>query len=533
MNLLCHILHQKLTFALRLYLTWIGIFVYFNFLNPVSAFSQQIVGTYTASSGESGLFFVNPGYFNPARGCGVLGMQGNPAALGAVEGRELAFAGILPQRTSSQFTLQTNQSTEIYKALDLNAEFSLKEQGGLAGIGFALQHKSWRFGGAILQPRLASLAFKMSGSTVINSDFQVDRSITREMAPDLPVEEIPIKWQVNTQIRLSLTGKPAKIELGVLPISLGVGFRKGVLSLGGGLTYYHIYSNDETSSFKTSLTGSSQITGTPYGNDPLTGQPWRGILTADCTVQDEPLKGYYNFKISGGRFALNFGGMLNLPLLSLGASYAYGFKSSVTGNYNIKTVFTSGLPELRNLSLVDIDWSLRPEVKGTATLKLDNFQKDSLSYENHGSLKLNGYQSISAGVHILCLGLFAGGEIPVSPPDMSSITLGAYLDFPVPKTPVRFNVGFIQRTDGVWGMDRSFIPYRVLAHTGAGVAVRLPFYKWLNIGDRSGWFRFGLRSSLTSLTLNAFKKQASDTHNEALPSLTESLGLSIGFELPL
>jgi hypothetical protein len=509
------------------------VFILLILIPALYAHSQQIIGTYTTSSTESGLFFVNPGYFNPANGSGVLGMQSNPAALGSVEGRELAFTGILPASSTGLFSLQARKSSEIYNALDLDAEIELKERGGIAGAGFAWQTGRWRFGGAILQPRLSSLSFKMMGSTLINSHFEVDQPITRNIVPDLPVEEIPVKWQVDTQLRLTLSGKPATIAIGVLPVSMGVAYKVGVLSVGAGLTYYHMYSNNEQVHFNTSLTGTSRISGTPYTTDPITGKQWRGTLAAECTVNDEPLAGYYNLKLSGDRFALSFGGSLNLPLLSIGASYAYGFKSSVTGNYDLKTVFTTGLPEFVDLSMANIDWSLRPELKGSVTLKLDDFKKDSLSNQDHGRLTLNGYHAYSAGIHFLCMGLFGGAEIPVSPPDLGSITFGAYLDFPVPMTPVRLNVGIIHRSDGVWTEDQSFIPFRVLAHVGAGIAIKIPYYKWLSIGNRPGWLRLGLRSSLTGMTLSAFEKKTSETKNEALPSLTDAMALSIGFEVPL
>jgi hypothetical protein len=514
--------------------TW-GVFFLTLFCHLFStyAFAQQVSGTYTVSSPEAGLFFLNPNYLNPARGMGVMGLQNNPAALASVTGREFALAASLPQSSSGSFAVQATQPTEIYDAFYLDTKVQLKECGGLAGIGYAQQVGAWHLGAMISQPRKANLSLRIQGSASINSHFQLDKSITREMVPDLPAEEIPMQWQVDTSLLLRLSGTPAEIDVGILPINIGVGYKAKILSVGLGLTYFHIYSNNEPASYSTSLTGTSHIIGTPYGNDPLTGQPWKGSIDADCYINDQPLKGYYNLEVSGSRMALSCGGIINFKILSLGAAYSYGFRGHVNGRYDLRTIYTTGMPDISTLSNADIDWSLHPDLKGTVKLNLSDFQKDSLSYHDEGKLGLEGYHAYSVGVHFLALGLFVAGEVPTSPPDLGSLTVGTYLDIPIPYTSARFNLGFIQRSDGVWGQGKTFVPFRILAHVGTGIAFKVPYYKLIHLGQDSGWFMLGLRSSLTSTALNLFQDKTSNTKAESLPSLTKNVALSCGIQLPL
>ncbi|MBN1999679.1 hypothetical protein JW935_19145 [candidate division KSB1 bacterium] len=505
---------------------WAGIF----YLPPV--YAQQVSATYSMSTPEAGLFFLNPGYINPALGRGVLGLASNPASIGHVYGREIALAGGLPRTSTGKFSIQATDSTQLYTPVVLTSEMRMRELGGLLGIGYAQQVGPWRFGAVLYQPRSAGFSLHAGGSTAVSTHFQVDQPITRQHVPDLPVEEIPVKWNIASRLDVAVDALPAEVRIGYLPFTLGASYTRGVLAVGAGISYYHIYSSGEPATFNSSISGRGSIIGRPYGNDPLTGLPWQGELTADFTLQDQPLTGYYLIDISGGRFALNFGGMVNWGLLSLGGAYSRGLKARVHGGYNMNTVYSTGLPS-STLEAVQIDLSLRPKLTGSVNIDLIEFEKDTVSYSKDGSFTLNGYQSYSFGLQFLILGLFAGGDIPVAPPDLASFYTGAYIDFPLPRTPVRLNTGFFYRTDGLWSEDKALIPFRVLAHVGMGAGIKMPWYQWIKIGDHPGWLRLGLRASLAGYSLETFEKNTSDTKDQSLPSIFDNLTLSLGFEVPL
>ncbi len=498
---------------------------------PVAA--QQLIGTYNTNTPEASLFFLSPGYMNPALGNGVLGMHANPAALKRVSGSQFALAFEFAQSSQTDFTIQAVDKTEVYDALSLEAKVEIKEPSGLAAFGYAQQFGRWRMGVAITRARRGGFALRAQGSIDVDAHFQVDQPITKDMVSNLPVDEIPVVWDVNSTITVDLSSEPAELYLSVLPIMAGLSYSAGPLSLGLGLQYFDISSSNKRARLTSSVTGTGTITGSPTGTDPFTGQNWAGSVTADFSIDDQPLIADYAIDVSGNRVALSLGGMLNLGPISLGATYTHGFPGKLSGSYDISTVRTIGLPEEIEIPQIELDLTNSPNISGHASIQLADFVKDTVSFHDMGDLTLGSYEEYSVGLHFLVFGVFAGINFPRELPDLRSIYGGVYVDFSLPFAPVRFNAGLIHRSDAIEGEKDEFIPYRVVTHVGAGLAVELPLNRWIGLGFEPYWLRFGLRSSLASFTLDAFENEFKDTVDKDLPPLFDNIALSCGLEIPL
>jgi len=498
----------------------------FSFIREASA--QHLVGTYTTSAPEATMFFLNPGYLNPAFGSGALGMQSNPAGLHTVRGSRLSMAVGTSQSSTGRFSLNVVDESEIYDPVTLETEFELRESGGLGAIGFAHQTGNWVWGIAIMQARTGGVSLQAQGSVRLNTNFTLDTPITKKHYSELPVDEIPVTWHVNAQSDVRFWSTPAELYLSIQPILAGFSVQKGHFSFGGGLTWLRLLSSDDTGGIYSQADAKASITGIPQGTDPVTHQEWKGSVTAQADISDQPLLAQYNFSVSGDRFALKLGGMMNYKLLSLGISYTHGFKGTVNGSYNITTITTTGLPDEDLLSDIDLDLTLHPELHGQASLSLRDFKKDTLLTRDRGLFAIGGYHSFSMGLHFLIFGVFAGAEIPKSYPDIYSATLGIYTEFPIPKTPVRLNLGFISRSDGIMNNIDFGVPYRIVSHVGAGLALKLPTRQWFQFGQEDSWLRFGARSSLTSYALNVFESNVEEMKLAHIPSAFESIAWSLG-----
>jgi hypothetical protein len=504
------------------------------FLFTASLQAQQLFGTYSTTTPEASMYFLNPGYLNPAQGAGVLGMNQNPAALRWIEDQQFAAAFALPQTSEGEFLLPAIDSTDIYSSLDISTQVEIEEAGGISAIGYGRRSGRWTFGIAMLQAGKGGFSLEAAGSVPFQSHFQVEQPVTREEVPDLPVEEIPVTWDVTTDLILDLTSDPAELYVAQRPFMASVAYNYKHIAFGIGLTYYHIYSSQQTARLNSRIYGRSSITGTPNGIDPKTNEPWRGSFTADIDIDDNPLVAEYRLDVSGSRWALSAGTMINFKLLSLGVTYSYGLPYTAQADYRFKTVHTVGLPDVQSLTDAKVTWQTRPELSGSASLTLTDFAKDSLFYAGEESFDISGIHRVSAGLKFLIFGLFAGGELSDTFPGTGSFHAGVYMDFPIPSTPLRFNSGFIQYTDAIRTTEDDFVPYRVVSHLGMGLAMKVPLLQWVGIAQkRSSWLHLGVRSSLTSLVLGEMEKEAKDAREESLPSLTENLALSFGLSTPL
>jgi hypothetical protein len=492
--------------------------------------AQHLIGSYTITTPEASLFSFKPGCLNPAIRSGIFGIGSNPASLAEMEGRSVGLAMILPQAAEGTFSFEAVPETEIYKSISLDSRASIKEKGGFGAIGYAQQNGRWQWGVVMFQPQRSGFNVRVQGNIPIETHYEVDRPLTREDIPDLPVEEIPMTWYIDSNVLLQLSSTPADVYLSIWPIKAAGCTRFGPLSVGIGLNYYRYSSGDNPTRLSSSISGTGTIIGRPYGVDPLTQLPWQGEISADISIADQPLYGEYLLNISGNRFSLSAGMAFNLGPVSLGMSYEHGFSMRMNGSYEFTTIHTSGLPEISELENPQVDWTLRPELSGHVSLDFAEFEKDTIRIQNQGSVRLSGYNGFNLGVRFLMIGLFIGGQVPAEAPEFGQMHFGAYLDFPIPMTPVRFNGGFIMRTDGVYGTGEELIPYRVVTHLGAGFGVRLPLNRWMGIGEKSSWVRFGLRSSLLSMAVSGLE---ADTQEDEFSSLSETLGASLALEMPL
>jgi len=521
--------HLRTIISMRA-LTLLALAIYLSM--PPSMHAQQITGSYTTSAPEASLFFLNPGYINPALGNGVLGMQSNPAGLRSVSRRQFSVAFAAPQSSDSRFTFQLIDSNSVYLPFDVNADIQMKEMGGISAIGYAQQHGAWTWGVSMLQPRHGGVTLDAGGIFDINTAFQIDKPITKEMVPDLPVDEIPVTWDVDTKLQVGLHSQPAELYLSVLPIEAAVAVEKGVFALGAGLTYYHISSSSDVGRITSSLQGTASVTGRPFGIDPESNEAWIGEIGADVSFYDEPITALYNFQVSGHRFAVSFGGVMNWGVLSLGANYSHGFKANINGSYDISTIVTAGLPDISSLTNVQLEYSTSPLISGHAKMDLNHFAKDTLSWSNSQLVNMGGYNSFSLGLYFLGLGAFVGADVPQIMPDLLSTYLGAYIDMPLPWLPIRVDAGGIYRSDSFMSDASTVAPIRVTTHIGGGVSIKTPFNRWFKLGDQPGWLRVGVRSSLTSVAMSVIEKQVADPEDESLPNVFENLAMSLALEVP-
>lgn len=495
------------------------------FIKTFPVKSQHITGVYSASTPEASMFFLNPGYMNPAVGNGALGIHTNPASLNRIHGTELAFAFQLAQSSQGDFTFEAVESSDVYDPISFDTRMEIKEPGGIAAIGMGHRFGNWRLGLAVSRARKGGFSIQAQGSVDTESHFQVDQPITQDQISNLPVDEIPVTWDVNSTITVGLSSEPTELYLSVLPIMAGLSYNAGPLSLGVGFQYFDISSSNKRALLTSSVTGSGTISGSPSGIDPVTGQNWTGTLTADFTIDDQPLIADYTIDISGNRMALSLGGMLHLGAISLGATYTHGFPGSITGSYDLSTIRTIGIPDDIELDQVELDLTNSPNISGHTNIQLADFVKDTLDYQDQGDINLGSYEEYALGIKFSIFGLFAGVNFPSDLPDLRSIYGGLYMDFKIPALPVRLNTGVIHRSDAIEGDEDEFIPYRVVTHVGAGLAIQL--------GSKPYWLRFGVRSSLTELVLENFEENSEKTLKNSLPSIFDNLAFSCGLEIPL
>lgn len=494
--------------------------------------TQYATGSYQGTVSEACLMFLNPGYLNPARGQGALGIGANPAALYSVKGTQAALAFGLPESSEGNFTFRVSDSSLAYGAIDVEAGLKLKEMGGLAGLGIAHQFRRWRFGIALFQQRRGGVSLRAGGDFHLQTHFQVRTPITRQMVPDLPVEEIPVSWDVTTTVDASFAGGPGELFIAALPVAAAASYTLRPLTLGVGLTYYRLRTSDRPLQFSSQISAQGYVTGTPGGIDPLTNQPWWGTLQGYFSLDDNPFSGSYKLSLEGDRFAASVGANLAFGPLSVGATYTRGFPTTLHGSYELRTIRTTGPPADARLPQVSLSWANRPQLTGQASLLLANFQKDSVVHRHEGELRLRGSHAIAAGLHLFILGVFGGMEMAQDVPDLSSAYVGAYLDVPLPALPIRLNAGVLQRIDAVQTKHDFFAPFRVVSHVGAGAAVRLPLARWLAMGNQPSWLRVGVRSSLTSVGLRLFTEKTEAPEKRVLPKVTETLALGMGLDFP-
>ncbi|MBN1464727.1 hypothetical protein JXA02_03120 [candidate division KSB1 bacterium] len=494
----------------------------------VTASAQQLIGAYMTSAPEAMMFFLNPGYLNPASGSDALGMYGNPAGLSVLKGSCLSLAFGTPQASSGEFSYQTIEKNKIFTPVLLDASFELKETGGLGAIGFAHQHGRWSWGVSLMQARKGGVALQAQGSVDLGTHFEMQIPITREQYADLPVQEIAITWDVRTQNELEFRSTPVELYLTARPVVAGCAFQTGHFALGAGLTYFQLGSSNDAGEFDSQINTRATITGRPTGIDPRTNAPWSGLLRAQVDISDHPLMTKYHFDLSGNRWAVTIGGIMHYKLLSVGMTYAHGFKGTVRGSYSIATISTVDLPEKRSLSDIDLDLALQPEVYGSANLVLRDFKKDTVITHDSDNFIIGGYHSLSIGLRFSIFGVFAAADIPHKFPDVYAATIGLYTDFAIPKTPLRLNIGFISRSDGVMSDENWIVPFRALSDVGAGLAFKLPTQRWFQIGQQDCWLRLGVRSSLASYALSFIETSAEEVKNKQLPSPFESIACSCG-----
>ncbi|MDZ7290401.1 MAG: hypothetical protein ONB44_14570 [candidate division KSB1 bacterium] len=498
-----------------------------------AAWSQEVVGSYVATTPEASLFALNPGYLNPATAQGAIGLITNPAALASVRKTELGFAIGFSHSDRGSFDLQLLDSTKEYEAVNLQSEIEMKERGGLAAFAIGRQVGKFVLGFGFMQPRRAGVRLSASGKTSMQFHFEVNEPITREMVPDLPVASIPMQWQVEAQTDLELFSRPAEIYLSTLPMFFGAAYRWRALSFGVGAKYLHISSSNEVASVTTSLRGTANIVGTPYGVDPITKQPWTGTMRASVQFEDKPFEADYQLGVKGSRWAIMAGSSLDLKLFKLGLTVERGYRDKLEGSYRIRVVHTAGPPVNPDLHDVALDVTKLPRVEGNANLTLRDFEKDSLFFEEAGEVAIGGYTGVAGGLQFLIFGFYAGAEIPRDSPDFGSSYFGGYIDLPALIAPVNIRAGFLQRMDFIYTKEEDVVPLRSVFHLTAGTSIRFGVQRLIPSLHQPVELQVGVRSSIIPAAFNQVKEESEGLEERKLPNLVETLTLGFGLRIAL
>lgn len=497
---------------------------------------QQVVGSYAATTPEASLFALNPAYLNPATAQGAIGVITNPAALASVHKLEFGFAAGLSRSDRGRFNVQLLEATPEYESLNLDSEIRMEEHGGLSAFGIGWRVGKFALGFGLMQPRRAGIRLAASGKKSMVFHFDVDKPITRDMVSDLPVESIPMRWNIAAQTELELTSNPAEVYISALPVFFGAAYRLGSLSLGIGTKYLALSSSQEEATLKASLQATADIVGTPYGVEPVSGRPWSGSVRALTYIEDIPFAAAYRLGLQGSRWSMIAGSSLNLKMFKLGFTVERGFRDALEGSYRIRMSHTAGPPSDPDLSDVSLDVSRLPHVEGHANLSLRDFQKDSLSLAGMGKLKVGGYTGISAGLQLLFLGVYGGAEIPTDPPDLGAAYFGAYIDLPALLVPARIRAGFLHRTDFFWTEDKDVVPLRSVFHITAGTSIRIGLQRLFPpLRPASGVveLQVGIRSSLIPLAFSLVEDDVEGMEDISLPKPIETIGLNLGLRFTL
>jgi|GEM_PF-2483365 len=492
---------------------------------------QHASGSYSITTPEANLFALNPAALNPAAARGIIGMSGNPAALASITGSDFGFAVGFAHSEQGSFDIQILDAIPEFEAVTLHSKFTMEEKGGIALIGIGRRYKNFAVGFTITQPRRAGINFNAGGGATMRLHFDADEPITRETVPDLPVESIPMLWHVETATNLEIHSRPAEISISTLPLYWGAAYKWGRLSLGAGLKYLYITSNDGAASITANLSGSATITGTPYGLDQIFGIPWSGTVQAITQFKDQPFAANYKIGLQGSRWVLTTGVSLNLTFLKLGLVLEHGFKDKLDGAYQIQVRHTSGPPLGLQLSNVSLDLHQLPNVTGSATLELSEFQKDSVVFNGSGHIDLGGYTGISGGLQLWIFGLYVGAEMPASPPDFGAFYFAAYTDIPLYFMPVRLRAGFIQQMDFFFTEEEDVVPYRSAANLTIGTAIRFKVQRYLHYIKQPVELQVGVRSSLLPLAFSQVKEEFAGLNDNKLPNMLKTLTLGFGLQL--
>lgn len=477
---------------------------------------------FSQSAPEASLFFANPSYISPALAHGTYGMFSNPAALGYSSDYGLNFIFGVPSKPKLSLTVQAIEATNEHGAIDIPAELTLRDVGGFNFIGFSKKIGPVGLGIGYMQKSSVGIALDAIGSETFNVNYQIIQPI-RATNPYGHDTTVPITWDISAPINLSVNGNGA-LNLGKAPLFLGGGYNFGIGSVGLGFKLLK-YTGELGTNLN--LIGSSniQVIGRP-------SSPFKGSITGNAFLTDTVVSVNGNGEFNANRLSIVLGTLLKAGFFKMGLSVEQGFKTTLSGNYNLTTLSISGAPDSVRIDSNFVHFVLPDSVYGRAVLSVNKSPKSSNTLSSQQNVSLAGYTELNLGISLSVFDLYAGGTLPKKR-EINNAKLGVL--FSVPLSTVTIRTGLLATFDYLYFTDNQgkdiILPVRAPIYLGLGGSYRTP----LNFipYTPNAQIDFGIKSNVFPLATRFLPEDWEIIRDVTSPSIFSTLSFNLGVGLSL
>jgi len=382
------------------------------------------------------LFFVAPGFANPAISRGLIGFTLNPASMAGNNNSEIMLCTSPTMRTEvhTEFAIPFDSLIEIVDTVRIPTILGVEQMGGFDFLGALFKIKSWRLG--IGMQKGDYLGLECSASVMPSASFNIyyADTLTHE-----DIEGIPVGDSIPVEIELSDTGSILVLGQGSgtyqnnsLCIALSNRLWGLDFGLGWQLTPVQLKGSfDANLSGFMSLSPSLKITPT---SDWTIDATFTGEIDADSLLMCQG-SGDLQFLLS----SLYWGLKKEWRYLSIGLCGDLSIPTLIKGDWQFMTSIPSDLPKFRfddDSLIVD---TLNKIISGKAKLIVYDFATEDTSYQGGGEKPFLGTAGLTGGLSLRIwrfeTGFFGG---------LNTSSDGSYL-----KMRLGTNLGF-----------RTFIPLR-------------------------------------------------------------------------
>ena len=493
--------------------------------------AQDIIGSFSTSTPEAAMMFLDPGLVNPAVSSGVLSLLSNPGGLSATQRPEVDCIWSVVHSTTGQFQII---AVDTIATLSLDTDIRFRRRAGLTALGLANTFGPLAVGIAIMQPRYSAFEVIDKNIAHFSNDFQVNTLITEEETPDLPVDSISVNWEVQNNGTANIYSDHNINSVSIRPLVVGFSFRTGKTLIGAAIKHFHIKNNSKPASLRITtqrdelMTG---VTGTPEGMNGSTGLPWNGELNGIVSIDDTLMQCIYFLELEGNRWAATLGSVFDFDDIELGLTVEMGFRGKLRGRYIYEMIKVNAIPDSVRISEVDISVNPLSEVNGTAQLTLSRFVKDTTRHDSGGNLDADGYFGFSLGARIRSVGLFLGSEIPTGTFDLGAGYFGIYVERPFISSQNRIRFGLFHRSDFMYARKRDFIPLRSTTQLGVGSSLKIPFDGAGGVSIKSCYLHLNVRSSLSWPLFKSVLNNKEEVSVSEIPKLAETIVVGCGLHV--
>ncbi|MCX7785233.1 MAG: hypothetical protein N2201_03255 [candidate division WOR-3 bacterium] len=481
--------------------------------------------TLSQSAPEAGLFFSNPSYISPALADGTYGMFSNPAAIGYTGDYGLAFVLGIPSKPKIECNARILDSTDAHGELSIPLELAFKDAGGLNFFGFSKKLGPVGVGIGYMQKSGTGFGIDFNQTETLDINYRIVQPIRASIAPGIDTT-IPMTWNISAPIRVNALGN-GDISLGKTPFFVGSGYSFGIGSVGIGFKIAR-YSGNLGTNIK--FDGSTNITatGTP-------GAPYKGNLTGIATLSDTFINVIGNGDFRANRLAFIFGGLLRAGFFKMGISLEQGFKTNLSGNYNLTSLRISGAPDSVVITS-PIDsirfYPAQCSIAGNARFNVLRSPKTGDTLGGPQTISLPGYTELNLGISLSVFDLYLGGTLPKKG-EVNNGKVGIL--FSVPLTSITIRTGLLAVLDYAYTTDNAgkdlFIPLRVPIYAGLGASYRTKFNFIPMQPDAQ--VDFGIKSNAIPLMSNFIPSDFEQVTNIKTPSFFSLLSFNLGVGLKI